>query len=136
MRERSIKEGESEMKKSILLSLALSAATLASTPLLAQSEDSGAPAAPTSTETSGFHGPFGHMFKKLGLSDDQKQQIQTIRQKYQPQMKALEQQLSTEREALGQLMAARAPADQAQAQHKKVQSLVNQLDDQRFQMFY
>ena len=95
------------------------------------------PPPPPPGEEEGGMGPVGpHMLKKLGLSDDQKTKVQTIRQKYEPKFKDLMEQMRSEREAMGQVMATHPAVEQARAEHRKMQALADQMGDQRFEMMY
>ena len=127
-----------------LLALTLGLAALSATPALAAPppppDDNAAdmpPPPPPPGEDEGGLGPMApHIFKKLGLTDDQKSQVAAIKKKYGPKLHDLMGQMKAEREAMGQIMAQHPAVDQARAEHKKMQALLDQLGDQRFEMLY
>jgi len=127
------------MKTAKAIILALSLATVAAAqPALAGTETAlGELPPPPPGDGGGRGGPMGpRLLKRLGLSATQKQQIEATKQKYEAKLKDLSQQLFKEHAVLGDLMTAHDSVDKARAQHQKIQTLVDQIADQRFEMMY
>jgi len=65
----------------------------------------------------------GKFWKTLNLTAEQKQQMKTIKQKYQPQMSSLKTQIETEREKLAKMMESNQPDNSLRSQHQKIVNL-------------
>lgn len=81
----------------------------------------------------GERGERGEFMEKLNLTTEQRQQIQSIRTKYQPQMESIRQEMRTERETLRQMMTNNSSSDNLRSQHNKIASLNQRIGDLRFQ---
>ncbi len=75
------------------------------------------------------------LMEDLNLSDQQQQQIQGIRDRYQPEINRLRDQMRQAHEQLRTLMTGSASESQISAQHDRVQQLHQQMGDLRFQSF-
>src|SRR6476661_8737253 len=69
------------------------------------------------------------MTQQLGLSAQQVQEIQAIREKYKPQMQPIIQNLRQAKQEMRQLKTNNASADQIAQQEQKVQGLKKQMQD-------
>ncbi len=69
----------------------------------------------------------------LNLSEEQRTQIRAIREGNQAEMQALHDQLRAEREAMHTLMASDATEAELRSQHDKLQTLHQEVADQRFE---
>jgi len=72
------------------------------------------------------------LMESLNLSDQQKQELNAIRQKYQGQMDQLNTELRTRQDELRNLMAGNAGDNDIRAKHNQVASLRQQLGELRF----
>jgi periplasmic protein CpxP/Spy len=73
------------------------------------------------------------LMKQLNLNSQQQQQLTAIRQKYQGQMKQLNDQLRQNQQELKTMMDGTTPANTITAKHNQVMGLRQQLDKLRFQ---
>jgi Spy/CpxP family protein refolding chaperone len=74
-----------------------------------------------------------NLIEQLNLTDDQKRQIATIRQKYQGQMSQLRQSMKSDRQELEALMTGNATDTRIRAKHREIEQNRQQLSDLRFQ---
>lgn len=100
------------------MALPIAASPLPLNPLLAQREPG--------------PGKDARWMDSLNLSNQQKQELNAIRQKYQGQMDKLFNQLRTRQEELQNLMGGNASDQELRAKHKQVSELRNQLGELRF----
>lgn len=75
----------------------------------------------------------GDVFEQLNLTDTQKQQISSIRQKYRPNMDQTSERLRTSQQELQQLMASNAPRDRILSKYQQVSNLRQDMERMRFQ---
>lgn len=75
----------------------------------------------------------GKLMEQLNLSESQKQQIDTIRQKYQGQTQQLHQEMRSERQKLQEMMAGTASEAEIRRQHQRVTQLDQQMHNFRFE---
>ncbi|ASC72386.1 uncharacterized protein XM38_033430 [Halomicronema hongdechloris C2206] len=101
-------------------------ATPATASLLAQADP--APL-PPDTEQS----PDPRWFEAIDLSDTQLQQIRSIRDQARDTLQPLHQELRQERQTLRGLMASDVPAAELRSHHDTIQTLQQQLGDERFE---
>lgn len=81
----------------------------------------------------GEHGPRGEgWLERLNLTPDQKQRIQSIRQRYKDPLKQRRAALRQARQELRSLMAGNASQNQIQDKFRQVQSLQQQLAEVQF----
>ncbi|MFM1841810.1 MAG: hypothetical protein RLZZ490_543 [Cyanobacteriota bacterium] len=73
------------------------------------------------------------LMESLNLNDQQKQELNAIRQKYQSQMSPIVSQLQTRQDELRTLMSGNASDDAIRAKHNQVAELRQQLEDLRFE---
>lgn len=73
------------------------------------------------------------LMRELNLSQEQMQQIQAIRQKYQGQMQQQRQSLRQAQQELQQLMAADTPINQIRDKHRQVQQLRTSMAELQFE---
>ena len=78
-------------------------------------------------------GPRGRIMEELNLSDAQKQEIQSIRESYRPQMQPLHEQLRSEQDELKNLMSSNASDSAIRSQHNEVISIRQELGTLRFE---
>lgn len=71
--------------------------------------------------------------EKLNLTADQKQKIQVIRQKYQPEIQQTHQSLRAEKSKLREMMVNNQSSDQMRNQHRKIVALNQKLNNLRFE---
>jgi Spy/CpxP family protein refolding chaperone len=83
-----------------------------------------------SAKTVGASNP---LMEQLNLSDQQKQDLSGIRQKYQGQMKQLQEQLRTSQQALRSMMSGTASADSIRTKHTEIVQLRQQLENLGFE---
>ncbi|GFE70406.1 Spy/CpxP family protein refolding chaperone [Chroococcus sp. FPU101] len=74
-----------------------------------------------------------NFFEQLNLTEAQKQQISTIRQKYRPNIEQTAQRLRTTQQDLQKLMASSASRDQILAKYQQVGNLRQDMDRLRFE---
>ena len=72
------------------------------------------------------------LMESLNLNDQQKQDLNAIRQKYQGKMEAIVSQLRTRQDELRTLMGSNASDSEIRAKHKQVADLRQQLGELRF----
>jgi len=77
--------------------------------------------------------PDPRWFEAIDLSDAQLQQIRAIREQARETLQPLHQQLRQERQTLRDLMASDVAAAELRSHHDSVQTLQQQLGDQRFE---
>jgi Spy/CpxP family protein refolding chaperone len=77
--------------------------------------------------------PQGRFWQKLDLTAEQKQKMQIIKQKYQPEMSRLVQQLQAEREKLATMMQGNQSDLGLRNQHQQIISLDQKLHNLRFE---
>ncbi|MEB3160627.1 MAG: Spy/CpxP family protein refolding chaperone [Synechocystis sp.] len=73
------------------------------------------------------------LMESLNLNDQQKQDLNKIRQKYQSQMDTIVSQLRSRQDELRTLMSSNASDDAIRAKHNQVSELRQQLGDLRFE---
>jgi Spy/CpxP family protein refolding chaperone len=73
------------------------------------------------------------LVEKLNLSNEQKEQMQQIRQKYQPTLSQLRENLNSERQKLREIMASNESISNIRSQHQKIISLDQELHKLRFE---
>lgn len=73
------------------------------------------------------------LFEQLNLSESQKQQISTIRQKYRKEMDQTSSRLRTTQQELQKLMTSDASRDSLRAKHQQVGDLRQEMDKLRFE---
>ena len=73
------------------------------------------------------------LMESLNLNDQQKQDLNAIRQKYQSQMNTIVSQLQIRQDELRTLMSGNASDDAIRAKHNQVAELRQQLGDLRFE---
>jgi Spy/CpxP family protein refolding chaperone len=73
------------------------------------------------------------LMDSLNLNDQQKQDLNAIRQKYQGQMEKLYAQLRTRQDEMRTLMGSNASDNDIRAKHKQVEDLRQQLGELRFE---
>lgn len=133
-------------RMSIIVGLA--ALTLGNPPVLAQSNTpSSQPVPPQPMMMDAFPGgdqpmmmddeqPGGggdRMLEQLNLSDAQKNEIQSIRQRYREQMQPLHEQLRTQQDQLRDLLAGTATDSQIRTQHNQVLETRQKLGNLHFE---
>lgn len=72
--------------------------------------------------------------ERLNLSPEQRQQLQSIRQKYEGQWQKLETDLRSQQGELRQLMAGSADKETIRKKHNQVTQIRQKLGDLRFEM--
>lgn len=77
-------------------------------------------------------GDQGKFLEQLNLTTEQRQQLSTIRQKYQGQIQSLREKVRNTHQELRTLMSGSATADQIRAKHQELSQLQDQLQDLRF----
>lgn len=80
----------------------------------------------------GQRGMGGRMLERLNLTDSQRQQIETIRQRYQDQMQPVQQQLITQQNELRDLMAGNASDSEIRTKHNQVLATRQELGNLHF----
>lgn len=78
-------------------------------------------------------GDDNRFWSKLNLSAEQKNQMQTIRKKYQPETSSLRDQIETEREKLDKMMQSNESDSNLRAQHGKIVNLDEKMHNLRFE---
>jgi Spy/CpxP family protein refolding chaperone len=78
-------------------------------------------------------GKRGELFQQLNLSEVQKQQIASIRQKYQTPMRQIHEQLRATHDELEQLMAGTGSEAAIRSKHQEISSLAQKLADLRLE---
>jgi Spy/CpxP family protein refolding chaperone len=73
------------------------------------------------------------LMQSLNLNEQQKQDLNAIRQKYQGQMETLYSQLRTRQDEMRTLMGGNASDNDIRAKHKQVEELRQQLGELRFE---
>lgn len=73
------------------------------------------------------------LMESLNLNDQQKQELNAIRQKHQSQMETLSAQLRTRQDELRTLMSSNASDNEIRAKHQQVADLRQQLGELRFE---
>ncbi len=71
--------------------------------------------------------------EKLNLTEEQKQKIQVIRQKYQPEIQQTDQSLRAEKSKLREMMVKNQSSDQMRNQHRKIVALHQKINNLRFE---
>ncbi len=74
-----------------------------------------------------------NIFEKLNLSTSQQEQMKNIRDKYQPQIQTLRQEMRVEKEKLGQMMETDTSESQLRNQHKNVLQISQKMRNQHFE---
>jgi Spy/CpxP family protein refolding chaperone len=125
-------------KHSISTSMAMLALTLASSAVQANPSVSlqESQTIPESAQAQGRpprDGKKKDLFEQLNLSEPQKQQMTTIRQKYRGDIEQTHNRLRAARQELQQLMAGDASKDSIRAKHRQVGSLRQEIDRLRFE---
>lgn len=77
--------------------------------------------------------PDGRLWSKLNLTTTQQNQIQNIKQKYQPEMSTLREQIETERDKLATMMQNNQSEANLRSQHQKIISLDQKIHNLRFE---
>ena len=77
--------------------------------------------------------PGGRLMEQLNLSKEQKQQISTIRQKYQRQTQQLREEIRSERQKLQDMMAGTATEAEIRRQHPQVAQLNQTIHNLHFE---
>ncbi|WP_430540984.1 Spy/CpxP family protein refolding chaperone [Roseofilum capinflatum] len=77
--------------------------------------------------------PQGRLMQQLNLSEQQQQQIQAIRERYEPQLSQSREATQQAREQLRNLMTGNANENQIRAQHQQVQQLAQQMGNLHFE---
>jgi periplasmic protein CpxP/Spy len=129
--------------------IGLTALTLGNPPVLAQSNTpSSQPLAPQPMMMNEFPeggggqawmdedqpgGDHDRILEQLNLSDAQKQEIQSIRQRYREQMQPLHEQLRTQQDQLRDLLAGTATDDAIRTQHNQVLETRQKLGNLHFE---
>ncbi len=75
----------------------------------------------------------GELMEKLNLSNNQKQQIMAIRQRYSPQMNSLSSSMRSARETMKNLTQSNASRSQLESQYRTVSNLREEMADLKFQ---
>ena len=73
------------------------------------------------------------MLQQLNLTDEQSQQIETIKEQSQTAARELKEQLQTQRQEMQTLMKSDAAKEEIREQHQVAQSLRQQLENERFE---
>lgn len=81
----------------------------------------------------GQGGPNGGLMQQLNLSEQQQQQIQAIRERYQPQLEQGREAMKQAHEQFRNLMTGNANESQVRAQHQQIQQLAQQMGSLRFE---
>jgi len=77
--------------------------------------------------------PDGRLWSRLNLTTTQQNQMQSIKQKYQPEMSTLREQIETEREKLATMMQNNQSETNLRSQHQKIISLDQKIHNLRFE---
>lgn len=88
---------------------------------------------PRLAQTSGGRRGGAKLMQELNLSRDQIQQLQALRQRYQPQIRDRHQSLRQANQCLQQLLSGTASSAQIRNQRRKVTALRGEIDDLRFE---
>ncbi|WP_013320472.1 Spy/CpxP family protein refolding chaperone [Gloeothece verrucosa] len=80
----------------------------------------------------GNFGP-GRLLQQLGLSDQQQQKLEAIKQKYQGQLQPLRENMKTLREDLGTLMTGTASNQEIRAKHQQLVASRQKMENIRFE---
>lgn len=75
----------------------------------------------------------GRLWSRLNLTTTQQNQMQTIKQKYQPEMSTLREQIETERQKLATMMQNNQSEANLRSQHQKIISLDQKIHNLRFE---
>ena len=89
---------------------------------------------PQPTESGGRGDRLERLTEELNLTEDQVNQMQTIREGSSEEMQALHENLRTERETLHTLMAGDASQAELRTQHETIQTLHREVADMRFEI--
>jgi len=81
----------------------------------------------------GQRGPNGGLMQQLNLSAEQQQEIQAIRERYQPQLSQSREAVQQAREQLRNLMTGNGSENQIRAQHQQVQQLAQEMGNLHFE---
>ncbi|BAQ62318.1 hypothetical protein GM3708_2724 [Geminocystis sp. NIES-3708] len=73
------------------------------------------------------------LMEKLNLTSQQKQQMESIRSKYQPQINSLREQMRTEREKMSTMMRNNESENSLRAQHQSITALNQKMQNLRFE---
>jgi len=98
--------------------------------VLAHAQNAPEPDASFQKEHSGKH--IQEIYKQLNLTDDQKQQLDTIKQQHRARMVSSRQELKADKETLQQeLMKPQLDMSKINAIHNQIKSLQSQMEDDR-----
>ncbi len=75
----------------------------------------------------------GKLIEQLNLTEDQKQKLSTIRQKYQDRLQSLREQIKTKHQELSNMMAGNASVAQIRSQHQEILNLREQMGNIRLE---
>lgn len=75
------------------------------------------------------------IIEQLNLSDEQTQQLVSIRQKYQPQLRPLQEQIRTARQEMRQMMTGNGSQAQLRSKHQEINRLNQEIHTLRFESF-
>ena len=116
----------------MLLTLSLGTSFCVANPVLAEGQYLAPTLLVQNRSAKLVDGP-NRLMEQLNLSSQQKQDLSTIRQKYQGQMKQLHEQLRTNQEALRTMMSGTASEDSIRAKHTEIVQLRQQLENLGFE---
>jgi Spy/CpxP family protein refolding chaperone len=116
----------------MLLTLSLGTSFCVANPVLAEGQNLAPTLLVQNRSAKLVDGP-NRLMEQLNLSSQQKQDLSTIRQKYQGQMKQLHEQLRTNQEALRTMMSGTASEDSIRAKHTEIVQLRQQLENLGFE---
>jgi Spy/CpxP family protein refolding chaperone len=116
----------------MLLTLSLGTSFCVANPVLAEGQNIAPTLLVQNRSSKLIDGP-NRLMEQLNLSSQQKQDLSTIRQKYQGQMKQLHEQLRTNQEALRTMMSGTASEDSIRAKHTEIVQLRQQLENLGFE---
>jgi protein CpxP len=88
------------MKTKLIVVVSVMALLLCGAAMIASAQAPGGPEGPGFHGGHGGFGPMGHMFRELDLTDAQKEQVKSLMQANQPNMKTVMQQMAENRKAL------------------------------------
>ena len=116
----------------MLLTVSLGTSFCVANPVLAEGQNLAPTLLVQNRSAKLVDGP-NRLMEQLNLSSQQKQDLSTIRQKYQGQMKQLHEQLRTNQEALRTMMSGTASEDSIRAKHTEIVQLRQQLENLGFE---
>lgn len=73
------------------------------------------------------------IMEQLNLSEEQTQELASIRQKYQPQIEPLMEQMRANRQEMQQMMTGNASPSDIRSKHQEISQIRQQLDNLRFE---